>query len=475
MEKRKEEYQVRLDHLKERLRIKENFDVIARPIAIGGRDACLFFVDGFAKDDILEKILEFLMSLPPEEVDAVLTADAFASRFVTYVEVDIQDERQNPHTVVTQVLSGQIALMVEGLPQVLLIDARTYPVRSVEEPDTDRVLRGSHDGFVETLVFNTALIRRRIRSPQLTMDIQQVGAVSKTDVVVCYMADKVDPAFLDKVKKKIQSITIPSLTMGQESLAECLVKRQWFNPFPKMRYTERPDCAAASLLEGRILLLVDNSSAAMILPTSIFDFIQDTNDYYFPPLVGSYLRLVRALVFIATLFLTPVWYLLVRNPEVLPEWLRFIQIQEPNTVPLFLQLMTVELIIDGIKLASLNTPNVLNNAFGVVGALILGEFAVSAGLFVPEVLLYMAFVAIANFTQPSFELGYAFKLFRMLFLVFIALADWWGFGVGVLLMILCMVTTPTVCNSGYLYPLIPFNWKAIRRLLFRRALSSDNS
>jgi spore germination protein AF len=307
------------------------------------------------------------------------------------------------------------------------------------------------------------------------MDIQQVGAVSKTDVVVCYMADKVDPAFLDKVKKKIQSITIPSLTMGQESLAECLVKRQWFNPFPKMRYTERPDCAAASLLEGRILLLVDNSSAAMILPTSIFDFIQDTNDYYFPPLVGSYLRLVRALVFIATLFLTPVWYLLVRNPEVLPEWLRFIQIQEPNTVPLFLQLMTVELIIDGIKLASLNTPNVLNNAFGVVGALILGEFAVSAGLFVPEVLLYMAFVAIANFTQPSFELGYAFKLFRMLFLVFIALADWWGFGAGVLLMILCMVTTPTVCNSGYLYPLIPFNWKAIRRLLFRRALSSDNS
>ena len=153
MEKRKEEYQARPDHLKERLRIKENFDVIARPIAIGGGDACLFFVDGFAKDDILEKILEFLMSLPPEEVDAVLTADAFASRFVTYVEVDIQDERQNPHTVVTQVLSGQIALMVEGLPQVLLIDARTYPVRSVEEPDTDRVLRGSHDGFVETLVF----------------------------------------------------------------------------------------------------------------------------------------------------------------------------------------------------------------------------------------------------------------------------------------------------------------------------------
>lgn len=475
MEQRIDDYQARVELLKKRLRVKENFDVIARPIEIGGRKACLFFVDGFVKDDILEKIMEFVMSLKPEDMESVLSADTFASRFVTYIEVDVQDGQKDPETVLTQVLSGQIALLVEGLPQALLIDARTYPTRGIEEPDTDRVLRGSHDGFSETLVFNTALIRRRIRSPQLTMDIRQVGSVSKTDVVIAYMADKVDPVFLDKLKKKIDSITIPSLTMGQESLAECLVKRQWFNPFPKMRYTERPDCAAASLAEGRSLLLVDNSSAAMILPTSIFDFIQDTNDYYFPPLVGSYLRLLRSLIFLATLFLTPVWYLLVRNPHVLPEWLRFIQIREPNSVPLFLQLMTVEIIIDGIKLASLNTPNVLNNAFSVVGALILGEFAVSAGLFVPEVLLYMAFVAVANFTQPSFELGYAFKLFRMLFLILIALADWWGFGAGLLLMILCLVTTPTVCNSGYLYPLIPFNWKAMRRLLFRRALSSDNS
>lgn len=472
MGKGQEAFNQRLERFRKLLRIEENFDVIAREIGVAGRPAALLFVDGFVKDDIMEKILEFIMSLQPEQLKEMKGASDFAGRFITYVEVDAQGSAES---VVTQVLSGQVALLIDGIEPAILIDARTYPVRSVEEPDSDRVLRGSHDGFVETLVFNTALIRRRIRSPQLTMDIQQVGTVSKTDVVICYMADRVDTRLLQQVREKIRSISVPSLTMAQESLAECLVKKRWYNPFPRIRYTERPDCAAASLAEGRILLLVDNSAAAMIVPTNIFDFIQDTNDYYFPPLVGSYLRFVRGIVFVLTLFLTPVWYLLMKNPELIPPWLEFIRIKEPNSVPLILQLLTVELIIDGVKLASLNTPAVLNNAFGIVGALILGEFAVSAGLFNSEVLLYMAFVAIANFTQPSYELGYAFKLFRMVLLILTALFNWWGFGAGVLLMLVLLVTTPTVCNSGYLYPLIPFKWKALRRLLLRRPISPENT
>jgi len=462
----------RADHVESLLRVKESFDVIARKILVGGRDAVLFFIDGFVKDEVMEKILEYIMSLKAEEVKDISGAEVFAGRFITYVEVDTE---QDPQAVLVPVLSGQLALLVDGVDGFILIDARTYPARGVEEPDSDRVLRGSHDGFVETLVFNTALIRRRIRDPRLTMDIHQVGTVSQTDIVLCYMENRVDKKLLDKLKKKLDSIDIPTLTMAQESLAECLIGRQWFNPFPKVRYTERPDCAAASITEGRILLLVDNSAAAMILPTSIFDFVQDTNDFYFPPLVGSYLRFVRALVSLFTMFMTPVWYLLIKNPDIVPKWLEFIQVHEPNSIPILLQLLLIELIIDGVKLASLNTPTVLSNAFSVVGALILGEFAIKAGLFVPEVLLYMAFVAIANFTQPSFELGYALKLFRMLLLVLTALFNWWGFAAGVGLFLLTIAITPTVCNSGYLYPLIPFNWRAFRRLLWRRPISKDNT
>lgn len=415
--------------------------------------------------------MEFTMKLTADDLKELSETQTFADRFIPYVEVDLSDRLDK---IATAILSGTIGLLVEGYPQVILIDARTYPARSVGEPDDDRVLRGSRDGFVETLVFNTALIRRRIRDPRLTMEILQIGKVSKTDVVVCYLDGRADPKIVEQVKRELEKININSLNMGQESLSECLLRRQWYNPFPKIRYTERPDCAAAGVAEGRVLVIIDNTPAVMILPTSLFDFVQDTNDYYFPPLVGTYLRTVRSVVFFLTLFLTPVWYLLMRT-DWIPAWLDFVRIKEMNSVPIIVQLLIVEFMIDGIKLASLNTPSVLNNAFGVVGALLLGEFAVSAGLFVPEVLLYMAFVSVSNFTQPSFELGYAFKLFRILFLILTALLGFWGFAAGVLLMLVILATTRTVTGRKYLYPLLPFNRAAFVRLLLRRPIDNQNS
>lgn len=465
-------YEQAAAYLENRMRLKYSFDMIGRRLTVGGRPATLYFVDGFIKDDIMEKIMEFTMKLTPEDLRERADTKAFADRFIPYVEVDLTDQVDK---IATAVLSGTLALLVEGYPQAILIDARTYPVRGITEPDDDRVLRGSRDGFVETLVFNTALIRRRIRDPRLTMEILQIGKVSKTDVVVCYLDGRADPEIVERVKKELGKIDINSLNMGQESLSECLLRRQWFNPFPKIRYTERPDAAAAGVAEGRVLVIIDNTPAVMILPTSLFDFVQDTNDYYFPPLVGTYLRAVRSAVFFLTLFLTPVWYLLMQHPDWIPAWLDFIRIKEPNSVPIIVQLLIVEFMIDGIKLASLNTPSVLNNAFGVVGALLLGEFAVSAGLFVPEVLLYMAFVSVSNFTQPSFELGYAFKLFRILFLILTALFQFWGFAAGVVLMLLVMATTRTITGRTYLYPLLPFNKAAFLRLLLRRPINNENS
>lgn len=466
------DYETDRKQLEQLLRVADSFDLIARKIEIGGRKATLFFVDGFIKDEVMEKILEYVMSLTRDDMADRRTAEEFVRRFITYVEVDTLDK---PADMAAQVLSGPIGLLIEGYDKVIMIDARTYPARGVEEPDDDKVLRGAHDGFVETLVFNTALIRRRIRDPQLTMEYLQIGTTSKTDVVLCYMDQRVNHKQLKDLRQKLKGLDIPSLTMGQESLAECLLRKQWYNPFPKVRYTERPDCACASVAEGRILVVVDNTPAVMILPTAVFDFVQDTNDYYFPPLVGSYLRLVRFIVFFFTLFLTPIWYLLIKNPEMIPPWLAFIQIKDPNTVPIILQLLIVEIMIDGVKLASLNTPGVLSNAFGVVGALLLGEFAVSAGLFVPEVLLYMAFVAVANFTQPSFELGYAFKLFRMLFLILTALFNLWGFIAGVALMLVILLTTQTISGRSYFYPVIPFDGKALWALIVRRPITRHNS
>ena len=461
-----------VERLDRKLRIGASFDLVHREIAVGNRTGTLYFVDGFVKDEVLSRLLQFLTGLTAQQLATVTDTASFVAKFITYTEADHTADLDR---VVTQVLSGAAALAVEGLEQVVLVDARTYPVRSVDEPETDRVLRGSRDGLVETLVFNTAMIRRRLRDPSLTMEIVSVGRLSATDVCICYMADRVDSAYLKKVRSRLQSITIPALTMGQESLAECLLRGQWYNPFPRVRYTERPDTAAAQIAEGQIVLLVDNSPAAMLLPTSIFDFSQDTNDFYFPPIVGSYLRLVRGLIFVATLFLTPVWYWLMQNPERIPPALEFIRVEEVGPIPLIVQLLLVELLIDALKLAALNTPASLSNALSLVGALIFGEFAVEAGLFASELLAYMAFVAIASFTQPSHELTYAFKLFRILFLLCIWLLHGWGLLVGMGMMALVLFTTRTAVGGHYLYPVIPFNGRALLRLLFRQPISRHNA
>ncbi len=465
-------YKEMVEHLKRKLRVDSSFDLLSRPVTVGGRPGTLFFVDGLTKDEVLEKMLQYMAEIKPKDMASITDAEGFVTRFVTYIEVDHTADLER---VVTMVLSGATALVVEGIERVILIDSRTYPVRSVQEPESDRVLRGSRDGLVETLVFNAALIRRRLRDPALTLEVTSVGSISATDVCVCYMADRVNKNYLKKLQDHLKNITIPALTMGQESLAECLLRGQWYNPFPRVRYTERPDAAAAALAEGQIVLLVDNSPAAMLLPTSIFDFSQDTNDYYFPPIVGSYLRLVRGLIFVATLFLTPVWFWLMQNPERIPPALEFIRIDKVGPIPLIVQLLLVELLIDAIKLAALNTPSSLSNALSLVGALIFGEFAVGAGIFSSELLAYMAFVAVASFTQPSHELTYAFKLFRILFLVCTWLLHGWGLLLGMGIMLTVLVTTRTALDGQYLYPVIPFNGRALCRLLFRQPISRHNA
>ncbi len=284
-----------MQYLNGALDVEKNFDVIYRVINIGGREACMYLVDGFCKDDLVQKLLQYFMDLTPDKMPEDM--HGLSKQFTPYVEVEIEDRCG---VLVDSLLSGMFLLLLDGYEKALVIDSRTYPSRGVEEPEKDKVLRGSKDGFVETIVFNTALIRRRIRNSDLHMEMLNAGKSSKTDIVLCYMKDRVDEDFLTAVRRKIQSIQVDALTMNQESLAECLYQRKWYNPFPKFKYTERPDAAAAQVLEGNIVILVDNSPSAMILPVTIFDVLEEADDYYFPPITGTYLRVTRFLIAILT-------------------------------------------------------------------------------------------------------------------------------------------------------------------------------
>lgn len=466
------DYESNISLIDKELRVDKSFDIVCRNFVFAEKRAKLYYIDGLVKDDSMVKVIQGMQALTTDKVAGVKDARDFVNRFVSYIETDVSGDID---TVKTFVLSGALCIFIEGYEQAIIIDARTYPARSVGEPENDKVLRGAHDGFTETLIFNTALLRRRMRNPELTIEYMNLGSSSHTDAVICYLNDKVDKKALESIRKKIKNIKVKNLAMGQATLAETLLTKQHFNPFPKVRYTERPDAAAASINEGNIIIIVDNSPSAMIIPTGIFDFLQDANDYYFPPLIGSYLRIVRMLIFALTLLLTPIWLLLIQNEEFIPRWLEFIKIQNDYLIPPFAQLLIVEIIIDALKLASLNTPSALSNSLSVVGALVLGEFAVQSGWLSSEVVLYMAFVGITNFTQPSYELGYAFKLCRMMLTILIALFNLWGFIAGMLIIILLISFNPTITGRCYLYPLIPFDAHKLSSLLIRKKISNKNN
>ncbi len=461
-----------INELEAYLRVKENFDILCQKMDIGGHRARLYSIDGLIKDDLMQKLMQFWMSATPEQMQQITSPEQFSEKFLAYTETQIC---RQPEEMSRNLLSGAALLFVEPYREAFVVDARTYPVRSVDEPEDERVLRGSHDGFVETLIFNTAMLRRRIRDTRFTIEVVSVGRRSKTDVAIAYLDGKADKKFLDKLRTRLKTLDVNSLTMGQESLTEALVTKGWYNPFPKVRYTERPDNAAAAIAEGRVIVFVDNSASAMILPVSIFDFLQENNDFCFPPLVGGYLRLVRLIVFGLTIYLTPIWFLFTQNPTYIPDWLRFIAIEEPNEVPVFVQLIVFEIAIDALRLASLNTPSSLSNSFSVIGALILGDFAVQAHWFVPEVIMYMGLVAIGNFTQPSYELSYAFKLMRLMILTLTAIFNLWGFIAGQAIMLLLIAFNHSVSGTSYIYPLIPFNWRALKGVLIRRTMNNFNS
>ena len=447
------------------LNIRANFDIVYRVLRIGGREACLYFIDGFAKDDTLLKLLQTFSSIKEEDLPA--DAHGFSKQYLPYGEIGLAADQNQ---MIVSLLSGISCLFIDGYDTCLTIDCRTYPARSVSEPDKDKVMRGSRDGFVETLIFNTALIRRRIRDPKLTMEILSAGESSHTDIALCYMSSRVDQELLKKIKERISRLKVDALTMNQESLAECIFPYKWFNPFPKFKFSERPDTAAASILEGNIVVLVDTSPSAMILPSSVFDIIEEADDYYFPPITGTYLRLTRMIISTLSLLVTPTWLLLMEYPSMIPSWLEFIQLSDPLNVPLIWQLLILEFAIDGLRLAAVNTPNMLTTPLSVIAGIVLGEYAVKSGWFNSETMLYMAFVTIANYSQASFELGYAMKFMRILILILTALFGIWGYAAGMVLTICAIIFNRTIAGKSYIYPLIPFRWKELRKRFFRGRL-----
>ena len=446
---------------------ERNFDIINKKINIGQRATQLFMIDGFTKDEIMEKLIESLIALKPEDIPQ--KAGDFA-KLVPYIDVTPKSTLKE---AVDYLLMGMVCMFVDGYKCCFVIDCRTYPARSVSEPWKDRVLRGSRDGFVESIVANVTLIRRRIRTPDFCVEVMNAGTMSNTDIAFAYIQGKADMKLLADLKKRVEKIKVEALTMNIESLAEVLLRGPFINPFPKFKYSERPDSAAASIYDGNIVILIDNSPAVLVVPTSVFDVIEEADDYYFPPLTGTYIKLSKYLLTIMSLIMTPLWIVFLRNPGMVPEWFKFIMIEEGSTVPVILQLLILEFCIDGLRLAAVNTPTLLTTPLSIIAGIVVGEYAVSSGWFDPESMLYMAFVTVGTYTQASYELGYAIKFFRMIMLILAWFFGIWGFAAGIVMFVLAMAFNRTISEKSYLYPLIPFGGKMLARKLLRLRLGKE--
>jgi len=463
-------YQENVDYINRELGVPDSFDIILREMSIGGKKVAIYSVNGMVDTHVVSYILDALIDLERSDL-IVNTLDKLVKGRIVNLQVS---EVQTMDKVFYFVLSGPMAIFVEGQDKAIIVDVRTYPSRQPQEPDIERVTRGSRDGFVETLIMNTALIRRRLRDPKLRMKLVQVGGRSKTDVCIAYIEDITNLDMVTKIQKDIQAIKVDGIPMAEKSVEEFILGSKFWNPYPRVRYTERPDVAAVHLLEGHVLIIVDTSPSVMMAPATFWSHLQHAEEYRQEPIVGAYLRLLRFAGVFSALFLLPLWLGAAQNPQLLPDWLQFIGVTKAGQIPLVAQVLLAEFAVDLLRMAAVHTPAPLATALGLIAAFMLGDIAVKVGLFSPEVVLYVAIAAVATFATPSYELGLANRLARMFLIVMTGLFSFWGFWIGAAMVFFLLWRTNSF-GVPYLWPLLPLNIKALGTVIIRSPIPIKNT
>lgn len=446
-----------------------SFDVDFRELIILKQRVHLYYLNGLNDTPVVVEIIKHLVSINDNETNETELPAIVHNRLV-HQQVEGSKDFDD---AITKLLSGLILIFIEGYDELFIVDVRQYPGRGPEEPDTERVVRGSRDGYTENIIENTGLTRRRVRDKRLRNEIMRVGSSSQTDVCISYLKGVADPALVDMIKNEIKAVDTVGLSMADKALEEHLV-HQGFNPFPLVRYTERPDVASNHLFEGHILIMVDTSPSMIITPTTFFHHVQHAEEYRQSPVIGSFVRWVRFIGIFVSIFLLPFWYLLSVEPDLLPEALSFIGPSDDGSLPLFAQIVIADIGIEFLRMAAIHTPTPLATAMGLIAAVLIGDIAINVGLFTAEVILYVAAATVGSYATPSYELSIANKIVRVILILISAVFGLKGFIIGVTLYLLMLTKTQSL-NTPYFWPLIPFNAKALLQVLVRYSVPAAES
>jgi stage V sporulation protein AF len=457
------------EYLNDRLGVGKSFDIGVHDFYVGHTRMLLYYINGFAESLLISQIMRELNDVRDRE----LADDAFDQLFHKFIPFFQLSKVETTDEFMDKLLVGQVGLIIDRSCHAIILDAKILPNRSPQEPDTERIVRGAHDGFTEVLITNTSLTRRRIRDERLRFEIMQIGERTKTDVAVAYLQDVANEELVNTLKERLQNIQIDGIPMAEKTVEEFIIG-QTLNPFPLVRYTERPDVAAVHLLEGHVLIYVDTSPSVMITPATYFHHVQHAEEYRQTPVIGAYLRWVRFLGIFASVFVLPVWLLLVMHPSMIPEPLHFLGIKKMGSIPILAQFVMAEVGLDLMRMAAIHTPAPLSIAVGLLAAILVGDVAIKVGLLAPEVILYLAVAAIGMYATPSYELSLANRLTRLFLILMVGFFSTPGLMIGLTLILIFLASTRSL-NTPYLWPFIPFNYKGMKDIVVRLAVPSKNN
>lgn len=439
LQKLDKDIEINLAYIKEQL--KDCDDIIYRRLEIGGEKRiklAFVLIDGLAsKDQLSDYVIENLIA---EGELNLFNIDDYKETFLDFIKkegissAEIKEENDFDK-LFNQLLSGETLFLIDGIETAIIIGSRGWIMRGINESVTEATIRGPRDGFTETLRVNTTLVRRRIKDTNFKIKMYKVGRRSQTDVALLYIDDIVDPNLLIEVKRRILDVNIDAIL--DSSILEHLIEDSYLSPFPQIENTERPDSVAASILEGRIALIVDNSPFALVIPATLGTLLQSSEDHYNRWIETSVVRLIRLLaVFIS--FLAPALYIAITayHPGIIPTRLIYYLAASRINVPFpaVLEASLMEITMEIIRQAGTRISGPIGSTIGIVGGLIIGQAAVEAGIVSNLLIIIVAITTISTFAIPSYELASALRICKFVLIVLAGFFGLYGIMIGIILM-----------------------------------------
>ncbi|MEH6965221.1 MULTISPECIES: spore germination protein [Priestia] len=457
--------------------IGHNSDVHFREFIIGrtGIQAAIIFVEGLSDKDLIEKhILSSLMADFSKEYqqDQLYVKGSLSKQFIKSQVLSISDvEEVHPiKEVISKVLTGSTALLIDGLSLALILGTSKVKTRTIEEPVSEALVRGPRIGFTESLSDNTSLLRGSGDIENLSLVKFQVGKRSKKDLVVAYIKEIVNPELVEEVEKRIKKIDLDNVP--ESGYVEQLIEDNYLSPFPQVQNTERPDRVIAALMEGRVAILLDGTPFALIAPVTFSMMLQSPEDYYERWIPGTFIRFLRYIAVVLSLF-TPALYIafISFHPGLIPTKLAISIIGSRSGVPFpaLIEALFMELSIEILREAGLRLPKPIGPAMGIVGGLIIGEAAVQAGIVSPILVIVVALTAISSFSIPQYSVGITLRILRFVAMLCAAILGLYG----VILFFLFMMSHLVKLKSfgvPYMSPAVPYRLSEWKDLVVRMPL-----